>query len=195
MTDTIEQVNATTVGEPGNRIRVTIDAGYHIACRIIFAGDKESRLLDFVGRIGAKLLHVDILRAVAIERTAKSAADETLCVIGDILAGEPGWQWVRIGKPVQKRRGASGPDQRVDALRPVAGQRVVEQADGAVWVGFELGLGGTWKPEVCLIKNLVRVRVSPELRWLAVNIICRRNRQSDDGSNFTGVDEGGDRKG
>src|SRR5260370_4941710 len=171
MTDTIEQVNATTVGEAGNGIRVTIGARYHVARRIISAGDKESRLLDFVGRIGTKLLHVDILRTVAIERTAKSAADETLCVIGDILAGEPGWQWVRIGKPVQKRRGASGPDQRVDALRPVAGQRVVEQADGAVWVGFELGLGGTWKPQISLVKKLVPVHARRERRWLAVDII------------------------
>jgi hypothetical protein len=110
MPDAVEQVNATTGSEPGNGIRISIDAGDHVARRIMSAGDKQSGLLDLVARIGAKLFHVDILRTIAIEWAAKSAAREVLCVIGDILAGEPRWQRVRVGQACQKRRSTGGSD-------------------------------------------------------------------------------------
>src|ERR1700682_870859 len=140
-------------------------------------GDEESRLFDFVSRIGAKLLHVDILGAIAIERTAESAAREAIRVIRDILAAEPARQRVRVGQAGQKRRCAGGSNQRTDALRPVARQGVVEEPDGTGWIGFQLGLGRTGKPEIGLIEKLVWIRASPELRWLAIDVIDRGNGQ------------------
>src|ERR1700676_478393 len=175
MTNTLEQMNAMAITEPGNGVRISIDAGDHGARRVMSPGDEESRLFDFVSRIGAKLLHVDILGAIAIERTAESAAREAIRVIGDIRATEPGRQRVRIRQAVQKGRCAGRSYQRTHALRPVARQGVVEESDGAVWIGFKLRLGRTGKPEIGLIEKLVWIRASPELRWLAIDVTYRGN--------------------